>query len=142
MNRQTFVLVHGAWHGGWCWRLVSDILEAEGHKVYSPTLTGLGERSHLLNASITLDTHIQDIVNVFWWEDIDNAVLCGHSYGGWVISGAIEQIANKVSSIVFLDAHVPMAGQRGIDRSHSREQIAAARERGHAGVRRDGRNKP
>jgi pimeloyl-ACP methyl ester carboxylesterase len=113
--RHTFVLVHGAWHGGWCWRRVADILEARGHKVYTPTLTGLGERSHLMASSINLDTHIADLVNVFKWEDLNNAVLCGHSYGGWVISGAIEHVQPQVSSIVFLDAFVPEDGQTGYD---------------------------
>jgi pimeloyl-ACP methyl ester carboxylesterase len=113
--RRTFVLVHGAWHGGWCWRRVADILETRGHKVYTPTLTGLGERSHLMTSSINLDTHIADIVNVFKWEDLEHAVLCGHSYAGWVISGAIEHVQPQVSSLVFLDAFVPEDGQTGYD---------------------------
>jgi pimeloyl-ACP methyl ester carboxylesterase len=113
--RHTFVLVHGAWHGGWCWRRVADILEGRGHKVYTPTLTGLGERSHLMTSSINLDTHIADIVNIFKWEDLNNAVLCGHSYAGWVVSGAIEYVQPQVSSLVFLDAFVPEDGQTGFD---------------------------
>jgi pimeloyl-ACP methyl ester carboxylesterase len=84
---KTFVLVHGAWHGGWCWRRVADQLESQGHKVYAPTLTGLGERSHLMSASIRLDTHITDVVNLVKWEGLDNIVLVGHSYAGVVISG-------------------------------------------------------
>src|SRR5581483_4813220 len=75
---RTFVLIHGAWHGGWCWGPVADLLRARGHKVYAPSLTGLADRSHLLSTSITLDTHIADIVNLFHWEQIDNAVLVGH----------------------------------------------------------------
>jgi pimeloyl-ACP methyl ester carboxylesterase len=113
--RRTFVLVHGAWHGGWCWRRVADRLQAAGHTVYTPTLTGLGERSHLINRDINLDTHITDVVNVFKWEGVANAVLCGHSYGGWVISGATEQVLPQVASIVFLDAFVPRDGQTGLD---------------------------
>jgi hypothetical protein len=70
---KTFVLVHGAWHGGWCWRRVSDLLERKGHKVFAPTLTGLGERSHLLGKDVNLDTHITDLVNVFKWEDLRNS---------------------------------------------------------------------
>jgi pimeloyl-ACP methyl ester carboxylesterase len=81
-QRKTFVLVHGAWHGGWCWRRVSDLLEKQGHKVFAPTMTGLGERSHLLRKDINLDTHITDIVNVFKWEDLNNVCLVAHSYGG------------------------------------------------------------
>ena len=83
--------------------------------MYTPTLTGLGERSHLINRDINLDTHITDVVNVFKWEGVANAVLCGHSYGGWVISGATEQVLPQVASIVFLDAFVPRDGQTGLD---------------------------
>ena len=83
---KTFVLVHGAWHGGWCWRRVSDLLEHGGHKVFSPTMTGLGERSHLLDDKINVSTHVTDIVNVMKWENLTGVVLVGHSYGGLVIS--------------------------------------------------------
>ena len=114
-TRRTFVLVHGAWHGGWCWRRVADLLEAKGHKVFAPTLTGLGERSHLMNAGINLDTHIMDVVNVIKWEDLDDVVLAGHSYGGWPVSGAIEQIGDRVSSVIYLDAFIPENGQRSLD---------------------------
>src|SRR5436190_22734771 len=97
-----FVLVHGAWHGGWCWRRVADLLTADGHRVLTPTLTGLGERSHLLSPGISLDTHIADVVNVAKWERLDKIVLVGHSYGGIVISGVAEKISAAISSIVFL----------------------------------------
>ncbi len=113
--QKTFVLVHGAWHGGWCWRRVSDLLEKKGHKVFTPTLTGVGERSHLLSKDINLDTHITDIVNVFKWEDLKDVCLVVHSYGGWPGSGALEQIGDRVSSIVWLDAFKPENGQRGFD---------------------------
>jgi pimeloyl-ACP methyl ester carboxylesterase len=83
---KTFVLVHGAWHGGWCWRRVSDLLEKQGHKVFAPTMTGLGERSHLIGGKIDLATHVTDIVNVIKWENLNDIVLVGHSYGGVVIS--------------------------------------------------------
>jgi pimeloyl-ACP methyl ester carboxylesterase len=75
----TFVLVHGAWHGGWCWQRVADRLRASGHKVFTPTLTGVGERAHLLRAGIGLKTHIDDVVNVMKWEGLSDVVLCGHS---------------------------------------------------------------
>ncbi len=78
----TFVLVHGAWHGGWCWQRVADRLRDGGHVVFTPTLTGLGERAHLLRAGIDLKTHIADVVNVMKWEQLTDVVLCGHSYGG------------------------------------------------------------
>ncbi len=107
---KTFVLVHGAWHGGWCWRRVSDLLEKHGHKVFTPTLTGVGERSHLLDARINLATHITDIVNVIKWEELKDIVLVGHSYGGAVVSGVAEQIGDAIGSIVFLDAFEPENG--------------------------------
>ncbi len=122
MGRETFVLVHGAWHGGWCWSRVGKILRAQGHEVFTPTLTGLGERSHLLSRDITLDTHIRDIVNVFEWEDIRDAVLVGHSYAGWMISGAIEHVLPRVKSIVYLDAALPPDGVSGYDLQSPRDR--------------------
>ncbi len=113
--RKTFVLIHGAWHGGWCWRRVADLLEAKGHKVYSPTLTGLADRSHLLSKDVVLDTHIADIVNLIKWEELKDICLVAHSYGGWPSSGALEQIGDRVSSIVWLDAFKPENGQKGVD---------------------------
>jgi len=113
--RKTFVLIHGAWHGGWCWRRVADLLEAKGHKVFAPSFTGNADRSHLLSKAITLDTHVADIVNLFKWEDIIDACLVAHSYAGWPCSGALEQIHDRVSSIVWLDAFKPDDGQRGSD---------------------------
>jgi len=114
-NAKTFVLVHGSWHGGWCWRRVADLLEKQGHKVYAPTLTGLGERSHLMSALITLDTHITDIANVIRWENLDNVVLVGHSYAGFVVSGVAERVLPAIGSIVFVDAFLPDNGQRVVD---------------------------
>src|ERR1700681_2064231 len=89
---KTFVLVHGAWHGGWCWRRVVDRLEQRGHRVFAPTLTGLGERSHRIDAKNGLTTHITDIVNVIKWENLSDIVLVGHSYGGFIISGVAEKV--------------------------------------------------
>src|SRR3984957_21014206 len=109
--QRTFVLVHGAWHGGWCWRRVADLLEQLGHRVFTPTLTGLGERSHLMSADINLDTHITDVVNVLKWEDLKDVVLVAHSYGGWPVSGAIEQECDRISAVVYLVALTPMHGQ-------------------------------
>ena len=113
--QKTFVLVHGTLVGGWYWRRVSDLLEKKGQKVFSPTLTGLGERSHLLNKNINLETHITDIVNVIKWENLKDVCLVAHSYGGWVGSGALELIGDRVSSIVWLDAFKPENGQKPID---------------------------
>jgi pimeloyl-ACP methyl ester carboxylesterase len=114
-ERKTFVLIHGAWHGGWCWRRVADLLEQRGHKVFAPTLTGLGERSHLMSGAINLDTHISDVVNVLEWEDLKDVVLVAHSYGGWPVSGAIERAFDRIASVVYLDAFVPDDGQRALD---------------------------
>jgi pimeloyl-ACP methyl ester carboxylesterase len=113
--RKTFVLVHGAWHGGWCWRRVSDLLESKGHKVLAPTMTGLGERSHLMSKDIVLDTHIADIVNVILWEDLKGICLVAHSYGGWPVSGALEQVLDRVAAVVFVDAFLPEDGQKSLD---------------------------
>jgi pimeloyl-ACP methyl ester carboxylesterase len=109
----NFVLVHGAWHGGWCYARVRDRLQAQGHRVFTPTLTGLGERSHLMSKDINLDTHITDVVNVIKWENLQNVVLCGHSYGGWIISGVAEQVLDRLGSIVYLDAYLPEDGEEG-----------------------------
>jgi pimeloyl-ACP methyl ester carboxylesterase len=115
MPPKTFVLVHGAWHGGWCWRRVADLLERKGHKVYTPTLTGLADRSHLFNDKINVTTHVTDIVNLVQWEGLDGFVLCGHSYGGCVISGVAEQIQPKIASIIYLDAFFPSSGESLVD---------------------------
>lgn len=109
-QRKTFVLVHGTWHGGWCWRRVADGLEAKGHKVYAPTLTGVGDRSHLLTKDVNLTTHVTDIVNLVKWEDLKDIVLVGHSSAGFPITQAAEQIGPSIASIVFLDAFIPMPG--------------------------------
>ncbi len=110
-HAKTFVLVHGAWHGGWCWRRVADILRAQGHCVYTPTLTGLADRSHLMSAGIDLYTHAHDVINLIKWERLENVCLVGHSYAGMVISLAAESIADKLSSFVFLDAFAPDDGE-------------------------------
>ena len=107
----TFVLVHGAWHGGWCWREVAGRLQSAGHRVFAPTLTGLADRSHLLSRETGLETHILDIVNLLAWEELDDAVLCGHSYGGMVVTGAADRAAGRLRALVYLDAFVPADGQ-------------------------------
>ncbi|MDX8481855.1 alpha/beta hydrolase [Mesorhizobium sp. VK24D] len=111
MKVADFVLVHGAWHGGWCYDLVAKRLRSEGHEVYTPTLTGLGERSHLLDDKIDLNTHIQDVLNVIRWQDLDRFVLCGHSYGGMIITGVADAVPERVTSLVYLDAYVPKDGE-------------------------------
>lgn len=107
----TFVLVHGAWHGGWCWERVARLLRGAGHAVYAPTLSGVGERSHQLDPSIDLSTHVQDVVNEIRWKELDDLVLVGHSYGGMVVTGVAERCEAKISSIVYLDAFIPQDAQ-------------------------------
>jgi len=110
-NRTTYVLVHGAWHGSWCWKRVRKSLRDAGHQVFTPTLTGVGDRSHLNSAAINLSTHIADVVNLLQWEDLSDVVLCGHSYGGSVISGVIDRIPERIRTLVYLDAFVPEDGE-------------------------------
>lgn len=103
----TYVLVHGGGHGGWCYAKVKRRLEAAGHEVFAPSLTGLAERSHLLSPSIDLDTHITDVVSLLHHWDLHDVVLVGHSYGGMVITGAADRAADRVGKLVFLDAANP-----------------------------------
>ena len=107
----TFVLVHGAWHGSWCWKRVRKALQARGHDVFTPTLTGVAERSHLLSPQVNLETHIEDVVNLIRWEELSDVVLCGHSYGGCVISGVADRIPDRIGALVYLDAFVLEDGQ-------------------------------
>ena len=108
---QTFVLVHGAWHGGWSWIKVARLLTDAANVVYTPTLTGLGERAHLARPEIDLETHVKDVVAVLEAEELRNVVLVGHSYGGMVISGVAARAEKRIARLVYLDAFVPEAGQ-------------------------------
>ena len=114
-TKATFVLVHGAWHGGWCWKKLTPLLRAAGHEVFTPTLSGLGDRAHLLSPQIGLNTHIADITALLEYEDLHNVILVGHSYGGMVITGVAEVAALRLSHLVFLDAFVPRDGQSLFD---------------------------
>lgn len=129
---KTFVLVHGAWHGGWCWRRVCDLLVDQGHRVFAPTLTGLGERSHLLSPTVGLDTHVADVVNVIKWERLEDVILVGHSYAGFILSGVAEQVADRIGALVFLDAFMPENGSAMIDGTSQgvRDAIAASPQTG------------
>ncbi len=113
--KTTFVLVHGAWHGGWCYKRVAAPLRARGHEVYTPTLTGLADRSHLLSGAVNLSTHIADIVNLLRWEELTDVVLCGHSYSGMVITGVAGIVPERIRSVVYVDGYVPEEGQSGLD---------------------------
>jgi pimeloyl-ACP methyl ester carboxylesterase len=107
----TFVLVHGAWGGSWGFRLVRRPLHAAGHEVFTPSLTGIGERSHLTSPQVNLSTHVLDVVNTILYEDLTDIVLLGFSYGGMVVTGSLEYVADRVSHLVYLDAFVPADGQ-------------------------------
>jgi pimeloyl-ACP methyl ester carboxylesterase len=112
----TFVLVHGAWHGGWCWRRMTPFLSAAGHTVFTPTMTGLGERRHLANLKIDLDTHTTDILNVLEWEELEDVVLVGHSYAGYIITQVAERAKpGQVKRLIYLDAVVPTHGKSFTD---------------------------
>jgi pimeloyl-ACP methyl ester carboxylesterase len=111
----SYVLVHGGGHGGWCYQRVARLLQEAGHVVYAPTLTGLGERSHLLDDKVDLDRHIEDVVAVLQFEDLRDVILVGHSYGGMVITGAADRAADRVGRLVYLDAANPRHGESLVD---------------------------
>jgi pimeloyl-ACP methyl ester carboxylesterase len=115
MNMHTFVLVHPAWHGAWFWKKVVPLLLERGHIVFAPTLTGLGERSHLARADIGLDVHVTDVVNVLKYEDLRDVVLVGHSASGAVITGVADRAPTQIAHVVYLDAFVPEDGQAVLD---------------------------
>lgn len=135
-RKRTFVLVHGAWHGGWCWARVAQRLRAQGHVVYTPTLTGLADRRHLLSPQVNLDTHVQDITLLLEHEELADVVLVGHSYAGIVISGVADRMPGPLRHLVYLDALLLESG-RSIFSSFSKDVVAqrlrAIRETG-AGV--------
>jgi pimeloyl-ACP methyl ester carboxylesterase len=114
-HKATFVLVHPAWHGGWCWKKVKPLLQAKGHDVHTPTLTGLGERSHLAHPGVGLETHIEDVLNVLKYEDLSRIILVGHSSSGVVITGVADRAPEQLAHLVYLDAFVPENGQSMMD---------------------------
>ena len=129
----TFVLVHGAFHGGWCWRRVADRLVATGARVFTPTMTGLGERVHLLAPGVGYKTFVDDVVAVIESEELSDVVLVGHSFGGAVITGVADRIGHRIARLVYLDAVVPQNGQSAVDQLPPETRairIRAARERG------------
>jgi len=103
----NYVLVHGAWHGGWCYRDSAAALRKGGHRVLTPTHTGVGQRAHLAQENITLETHIRDIVGCIEAEELDDVILLGHSYGGMVITGVADRLPGRIKTLVYLDAFVP-----------------------------------
>ena len=112
----TFVLVHGAFHGGWCWSRVVERLRAQGHGVFAPTLSGLADNAHRFDAAITNLDHIEDVTRVIEWNDLKDVILCGHSYGGLVVTGvATGRAHSRIKHMVVLDGSSPLSGQSMID---------------------------
>ena len=122
-KRKTYILVHGAWHGGWCWKFVKKILVLNGHKVYTPSLTGLGERVHLVNKNINLTTHVQDIINLIKYENLENIILEGHSYAGHVVSLVADRVKDKIAHLVYLDAVLPTNGMAFLAKGVGEERM-------------------
>ena len=132
--RKTFVLVHGTSCGGWTWRRVAPLLRSRGHDVFTPTLTGMGERSHLGAGKVDYETHVKDILNVLEYEDLSEVVLVGHSYAGMVITGVAARGAERIAQLIYLDAYVPKAGESAMDLwpAGERAQALAEMKQGHA----------
>jgi pimeloyl-ACP methyl ester carboxylesterase len=111
----TYVLVHGAWGGSYGWRSVRPLLQQAGHAVFTPSLTGQGERAHLATPDVNLSTHIQDVYNAIWYEDLTDIILVGHSYGGMVVTGVADRMPERIQHLVYLDAFLPADGQSLFD---------------------------
>jgi pimeloyl-ACP methyl ester carboxylesterase len=129
----TFVLVHGAWHGSWCWARVRRTLRDQGHQVFTPTLAGVAEQSHALSRDIDLQRHVDDVANLIRWEELDSVILCGHSYGGCVISGVAELLPERIAALVYLDAFLLEDGECLHDllpAEHREMQVSLADEYG------------
>ncbi len=127
----TFVLVHGAWSGGWAWRKFARLLQERGHEAIRATLTGQGERAHLARPDIDLDTHIRDVTALIEFEELRDVVLVGHSYGGMVVTGVADRMPERVASLVYIDAMVPRDGECLLDflpEDHRASMLARAAE--------------
>jgi pimeloyl-ACP methyl ester carboxylesterase len=133
MLMATFAIVHGAFGGAWSWnKLVVPLLRKAGHEVHAITLTGLGDREHLATPDVDLDTHIQDVVNVLFYEDLHDVILAGHSYAGMVITGVADRVPERLQQLVYLDAATPASGTSLVDRSPVQfgKMVAAAESEG------------
>src|SRR4051812_28090072 len=114
-SAKTFLVCHGAWSAGWAWRKMHPLMRSAGHRLVTPTYTGLGERVHLANPSLDLESHIEDILNVITYEDLRDIVLVGHSYGGMVATGVADRARDRVAQLIYIDAFVPGDGQSLFD---------------------------
>lgn len=131
----TFLLVHGAWHNGRCWERVVPLLEAAGHRVFAPSLTGFGDKAHLLGPEVGLDTHVDDVVGLITEENLSDVVLVGHSYAGLVISSAANRIPERIAHLVYLDAMVPEDGESAVDVQPVTRQLIELAEKSESGWR-------
>jgi pimeloyl-ACP methyl ester carboxylesterase len=132
---KTFLVCHGAWSAGWAWKKMHPLMQAAGHRLVTPTYTGLGERAHLATPSIDLETHIEDILNVIKYEDISDVVLIGHSYGGMVATGVADRARDRIKQLIYLDAFVPDDGQSLLDLNQVARQPMLERARAGEGWR-------
>ena len=114
-NKPHFLLIHGAWHGGWVWNEISEILRYQRYSVSAPTLTGLGEKKHLLSSKITIETFIEDVVNHIVFENLNNIILVGHSFAGSVISGVADRLKDRIKKLIYFDAMILIDGQKPFD---------------------------
>ncbi len=114
-NKPHFLLIHGAWHGGWVWNEISEILRYQRYSVSTPTLTGLGEKKHLLSSKITIETFIEDVVNHIIFENLNNIILVGHSFAGSVISGVADRLKDRIQKLIYFDAMILLDGQKPFD---------------------------
>jgi pimeloyl-ACP methyl ester carboxylesterase len=128
-SQKTFVFAHGSWHGGWCWVRVADRLRALGHRCFAPSYTGMGDRAHLLNKDITIDTFIDDIIGVIRAEELSDVILVAHSFGGIPVSGVADRIPEKIKHLVYLDSNLLESGQTAFSSYPAKDvadRIAAA----------------
>src|SRR5213595_4274961 len=123
---KTFLACHGAWSAGWAWKKMHPLMQAAGHRLVTPTYTGLGERAHLAHPAINLDTHIEDMLNVIRYEDLRDIVLIGHSYGGMVATGVADRARDRITQLIYLDAFVPDDGQSHLDLNEAARRRAYA----------------
>ena len=114
-NKPHFLLIHGAWHGGWVWNEISEILRYQRYSVSTPTLTGLGEKKHLLSSKITIETFIEDVVNHIIFENLNNIILVGHSFAGSVLSGVSDRLKDRIPQLIYFDAMILIDGQKPFD---------------------------
>lgn len=121
-----YVLVHGGGHGGWCYKPLVELLVRRGHQAYAPTLTGLADRSHLLRENVGLETHITDVAKLLEYEDLSSVILIGHSYGGMVITGVADRVADRIAHLVYLDAAIPQNGEALVDVSPGLQGLSGA----------------